>query len=236
MNQENLKTPSALVDAELIARAQSGDESAFEQLFHLYKKRVYYLCLRMIGNSAEAEELTQEAFLQLFRKIHTFRGESAFSTWLHRVAMNITLMRLRTRKMKDIPLENGEESEQSGRPERQFGSADLGLKGLIDRVSLDAAVSKLPRGYKQVFELHDVLGYEHNEIAEMLGCSVGNSKSQLHKARLRLRKLLGAGFRPNENAAASSERHEPLPESQARVKSRPSCGPLPMNGVVCAEG
>lgn len=216
MNQQNQTASVSIRDAELIARAQTGDESAFEELFHAYKRRIYHLCLRMIGNAAEAEELTQEAFLQLFRKIHTFRGESAFSTWLHRVAMNITLMRLRKRKMKDIPLENGEESEQTDRPERQFGSADLGLKGLVDRVCLDSAVAKLPQGYKRVFELHDVLGYEHNEIAQILGCSVGNSKSQLHKARLRLRKLLGEGFRKgNESRSPEVSTESELAESRS---------------------
>src|SRR5262249_7176498 len=119
LNQENQTGSASIRDTELIARAQTGEESAFEELFYAHKRRIYHLCLRMIGNAAEAEELMQEAFLQLFRKIHTFRGESAFSTWLHRVAMNITLMRLRKRKMKDIPLENSEESEKSDRPERQ---------------------------------------------------------------------------------------------------------------------
>ena len=202
MNQENHPSSGAPRDAELILRAQEGEESAFEALFHAYKRRIYLLCLRMTGNAAEAEELTQEAFLQMFRKIRTFRGESAFSTWLHRVAMNITLMRLRKRKMKDIPIGNSDEAEKTDRAERQFGSPDLALTGLVDRVCLDLALAKLPQGYRRVFELHDVLGYEHNEIAEMLGCSVGNSKSQLHKARLRLRKLLGAGFR---NRARGSE-------------------------------
>ena len=197
MNQENHATSASLRDAELIARAQNGEESAFEALFHAYKRRIYLLCLRMIGNAAEAEELMQEAFLQLFRKIKTFRGEAAFSTWLHRVAMNISLMRLRKRKLKNISMEDGDDHDKEDRPERQYGSADLALTGLVDRVSLEVAIARLPQGYKRVFELHDVLGYEHNEIAEILGCSVGNSKSQLHKARLRLRKLLGAGFRKN---------------------------------------
>jgi len=197
LNQENHPISASLRDAELIARAQNGEESAFEALFHAYKRRIYLLCLRMIGNAAEAEELMQEAFLQLFRKIKTFRGEAAFSTWLHRVAMNISLMRLRKRKLKNISMEDGDEHDKEDRPERQYGSADLSLTGLVDRVSLEVAIAKLPQGYKRVFELHDVLGYEHNEIAEMLGFSVGNSKSQLHKARLRLRKLLGAGFRRN---------------------------------------
>src|SRR5262249_30762148 len=195
LNQENQAAPVSIRDADLIARAQTGEESVFEELFHAYKRRIYLLCLRMIGNAVEAEELTQEAFLQLFRKINTFRGEAAFSTWLHRVAMNISLMRLRKRKVKNISMENGDDPERDDRPEKQYGSVDATLSGVVDRVSFEVAVAQLPSGYKRVFELHDVLGYEHNEIAEMLGCSVGNSKSQLHKARLRLRKLLGEGFR-----------------------------------------
>lgn len=206
LNQENHPISASLRDAELIARAQNGEESAFEALFHTYRRRIYLLCLRMIGNAAEAEELMQEAFLQLFRKIKTFRGEAAFSTWLHRIAMNIALMRLRKRKLKDIPMDGGDDHDKEDRPERQYGSADLSLTGLVDRVSLEVAIAKLPQGYKRVFELHDVLGYEHNEIAEMLGCSVGNSKSQLHKARLRLRKLLGADFRKNGRVGNSEDR------------------------------
>ena len=236
MNQENHPTSASPRDAELIARAQNGDESAFEGLFHAYKRRIYLLCLRMVGNAAEAEELTQEAFLQLFRKIHTFRGESAFSTWLHRVAMNITLMRLRKRKTKDIPLENGDDAEKTDRPERQYGSADLALTGVIDRVCLDLAVTKLPEGYKRVFELHDVLGYEHNEIAKMLGCSVGNSKSQLHKARLRLRKLLGAGFRGNPRESDPQSVPEFAESTDSRASTRTD-GPVCFAGhALCFEG
>ena len=237
MNQENHSTSASPRDAELISRAQKGEESAFEALFHAYKKRIYLLCLRMIGNAAEAEELTQEAFLQLFRKIHTFRGESAFSTWLHRVAMNISLMRLRKRKKTmDIPMENGDGADKTERPERQFGSADLALTGAIDRMCLDLAVAKLPEGYKRVFELHDVLGYEHNEIAEMLGCSVGNSKSQLHKARLRLRKLLGAGFRGNARGSEpqiAPEFAEPTDDSVSARADNPVCI---ASHALCFEG
>jgi RNA polymerase sigma-70 factor, ECF subfamily len=145
----------------------------------------------MVGNTAEAEDLTQEAFLQLFRKIATFRGESAFSTWLHRLAVNVVLMKLRKKSGKETSLEQvTEPDEESGTPRRDFGTADLRLSGSLDRVNLERAVEQLPPGYKSVFILHDVQGYEHNEIAEMMGCSIGNSKSQLHKARMRLRDLL----------------------------------------------
>jgi len=145
----------------------------------------------MVGNTAEAEDLTQEAFLQLFRKIATFRGESAFSTWLHRLSVNVVLMKLRKKSGVETSLEQmTEPDEESGGPRRDFGALDLRLSGSLDRVNLQRAVDQLPPGYKAVFMLHDVQGYEHNEIAEIMGCSIGNSKSQLHKARMRLRDLL----------------------------------------------
>ena len=171
-----------------IRLAQMGDAAAFERLFRKYWRRVYALCLRMVRNTTEAEDLTQEAFLQLFRKIHTFRGESVFSTWLHRVSVNVVLMRLRKKNLTEIPLENANDEEDSYRSE--IGAPDLVLSGTIDRVNLDRAIGELPPGYRRAFMLHDVEGYEHQEIAEILGCSVGNSKSQLHKARMRLRDLL----------------------------------------------
>jgi RNA polymerase sigma-70 factor (ECF subfamily) len=178
-------------ESESIRRAQQGDAAAFERLYQMHSRRVYSLCLRMVGNTAEAEDLTQEAFLQLFRKIATFRGESAFSTWLHRLAVNVVLMKLRKKSGKETSLEQvTEPDEESGTPRRDFGAPDLALTGSIDRVNLQRAVEQLPPGYKSVFVLHDVQGYEHNEIAEMMGCSIGNSKSQLHKARMRLRDLL----------------------------------------------
>ena len=178
-------------EAESIRLAQQGDAAAFERLYQLHSRRVYSLCLRMVGNTAEAEDLTQEAFLQLFRKIATFRGESAFSTWLHRLAVNVVLMKLRKKSGKETSLEQvTEPDEESGTPRRDFGALDLRLSGSLDRVNLQRAVGQLPPGYKAVFVLHDVQGYEHNEIAQMMSCSIGNSKSQLHKARMRLRDLL----------------------------------------------
>jgi RNA polymerase sigma-70 factor, ECF subfamily len=183
--------PVAWTEAEAIRRAQAGDAAAFEHLFQLHSRRVYALCLRMVGNPADAEDLAQEAFLQLFRKIATFRGESAFSTWLHRMTVNVVLMRLRKKSLPTDSLEESLEpdSENSG-PKRDVGAADLRLSGAVDRVNLERSIEKLPPGYRTVFILHDVQGYEHNEIADIMGCSVGNSKSQLHKARTRLRELL----------------------------------------------
>lgn len=178
-------------EAEAIRRAQTGNSTAFEFLYQLHSRRVYALCLRMMGNPADAEDLMQEAFLQLFRKISTFRGESAFSTWLHRMTVNVVLMRLRKKSLPTDSLEETLEpdAENSG-PRRDIGAPDLRLSGAVDRVNLERSIEKLPPGYKTVFVLHDVQGYEHNEIADIMGCSVGNSKSQLHKARTRLRELL----------------------------------------------
>ena len=178
--------PPAATETQLIARAQQGDEQAFAALFEAHKRRVYSLCLRMLGNPTEAEDLTQEAFLQLFRKIGTFRGESAFSTWLHRLAVNVVLMHLRKKGINQISLDETENSQ--GEPvKRDYGDDDRRLVGSIDRIGLNRAIAELPPGYRTVFILHDVEGYEHNEIAEIMNCSIGNSKSQLHKARLKLR-------------------------------------------------
>jgi len=178
-----------MTEQEAILRAQNGDAAAFEYLYRLHSRRVFALCLRMTGNLTDAEDLTQEAFLQVFRKIHTFRGASAFSTWLHRISVNLVLMRFRKKTVSVTSLEenSGDEFDQ---PPKEIGAPDPALVGSIDRLHLERAIDQLPPGYQRTFLLHDVLGYEHNEIAKTLGCSIGNSKSQLHKARARLRKLL----------------------------------------------
>jgi len=183
-------------EADALARAQAGDHQAFSHLYSLHKRRIYSLCLRMVGNIAEAEDLTQEAFLQLHRKIATFRGDSAFSTWLHRLAINVVLMQLRKKGLNLISLDEAMEPVPEEGPGRSFGAPDLALSGTIDRLALERAVADLPAGYRLIFILHDVEGYEHNEIASMLECSIGNSKSQLHKARLRLRDALRANSLP----------------------------------------
>ncbi len=144
----------------------------------------------MVGNVTEAEDLTQEAFLQLHRKITSFRGESAFSTWLYRLTINVVLMQLRKRGLSLISLDEAMEPVPDEGPGRSFGAPDLTLTGAIDRMTLERAVANLSAGYRLIFVLHDIEGYEHNEIATMLGCSIGNSKSQLHKARLKLREAL----------------------------------------------
>src|SRR5208282_1038182 len=180
---------TGMSEAEAISRAQQGDGQCFESLYSFHKRRVYSLCLRMTGNTAEAEDLTQEAFLQLFRKISTFRGESAFSTWLHRLAVNVVLMHLRKKGLQQISLDEVDTSQDEP-VKRDYGSDDRRLVGSVDRIGLQNAIAGLPPGYRAVFVLHDVEGYEHNEIAEIMKCSVGNSKSQLHKARMKLRERL----------------------------------------------
>jgi RNA polymerase sigma-70 factor (ECF subfamily) len=144
----------------------------------------------MTANTAEAEDLTQEAFLQLYRKIATFRGESAFSTWLHRLSVNVVLMHLRKKGLPVVSLEETTQAGEEDTPKKDFGADDVALSGSIDRLQLQRAVADLPPGYRTIFVLHDVEGYEHNEIAGIVGCSIGNSKSQLHKARMKLRDLL----------------------------------------------
>ncbi|MGD0859840.1 MAG: RNA polymerase sigma factor [Terracidiphilus sp.] len=182
--------PANSIEDETLARAQAGDHRAFAQLYSLHKRRIYSLCLRMVGNLAEAEDLTQEAFLQLHRRIATFRGDSAFSTWLHRLTINVVLMHLRKKGLAVVSLDEAMEPAPEERAGRSFGAPDLALSGAIDRMALERAIDALPAGYRLVFVLHDIEGYEHNEIASMLDCSVGNSKSQLHKARLKLRDAL----------------------------------------------
>ena len=197
-------------EAEAIRLAQRGEERGFERLYRLHSQRVYALCLRMVkGNAAEAEDFTQESFLQLFRKIGTFRGESAFSTWLHRLTFNTVLMRLRRRRYQILSLDEMLESgENNAALQKHIGTRDLLLSGSLDRMDFEHAVKQLPTGYKEILILHDVQGHEHREIAAIRGCSVGNSKSQLHKARARLRQLLHRGVRYSGHHIA--ERMKPI--------------------------
>jgi len=158
----------------------------------------------MVGNSTEAEDLTQDIFLQVFRKIHTFRWEAAFSTWLHRLAINIVLMRMRKKTHTQASLEEATEpNEEIGMPPKGVGGHDPRLTGLVDRVNIDRAVGQLRPYYRLIFVLHDIQGYEHNEIAEILGCSVSNSKSRLHRARIRLRQWV-QGDGPDQSAHLST--------------------------------
>ncbi|MFN6963686.1 MAG: RNA polymerase sigma factor [Pyrinomonadaceae bacterium] len=173
-------------DLELCRLAAEGNLAAFELIYQRYHRRTYSLCMRMTNSAAEAEDLTQEVFIQLFRKIGSFRGDSAFSTWLHRLTINQVLMHFRRRSFK-----NEKTSEDGEMPEQiVHGTSDPNRMPVVDRIALKKAIAELPNGYRNVFVLHDVKGFEHEEVARLLGISVGTSKSQLHKARLKLRALL----------------------------------------------
>ena len=173
-------------DFDLTQRSAAGDMTAFEQLYQRHHRRVYSLCLRMTANAAEAEDLSQEVFIQLHRKVGSFRGESQFTTWLHRLTVNQVLMHFRKRGVRlEQTTDDGEAPAQI-----VVGTEDASRMPVVDRIALERAVAELPPGYRSVFVLHDVEGREHEEVARMLGCSVGTSKSQLHKARMKLRTLL----------------------------------------------
>ena len=183
---EVLVDPSSSSDLKLAQSATEGNMAAFEELYNRHHRRVYSLCLRMLQNTAEAEDLTQEVFIQLYRKIGSFRGDSAFTTWLHRMTVNQVLMHFRKRTVKfEKTTEEGETPVQI-----VVGTENQAKMPIVDKIALENAIAQLPNGYKNVFVLHDVEGYEHEEVAKILGCSVGTSKSQLHKARLKMRKLL----------------------------------------------
>jgi RNA polymerase sigma-70 factor (ECF subfamily) len=175
-----------VVPEENVRLAAAGDLKAFEDIYRTYHRRVYSRCLRMTRNVSEAEDLTQDVFVQLFRKLQTFRGESSFSTWLHRMTVNAVLMHFR----KPVVKTEQTTYDSDDQHELLSGRQTAGTFSVLDRISLDEALAKLAPGYRAVFILHDVEGYEHSQIGEILGCSVGTSKSQLHKARLRLRTLL----------------------------------------------
>ncbi len=173
-------------DIELARVAAQGNMASFEELYRRHHRRVYSVCLRMLQNTSEAEDLTQDVFIQLYRKIGSFRGDSAFTTWLHRMTVNQVLMHFRKRTVKyEKTTEEGETPVQI-----VSGTANPEKMRIVDKIALDNAIGQLPAGYKSVFMLHDVEGFEHEEVARILGCSVGTSKSQLHKARLKLQKLL----------------------------------------------
>lgn len=178
-----------LSDIDLLTEATDNTktaEEAFEDLYTQHYRRVYSLCLRMTANVADAEDLAHDVFLQVQRKLASFRGDSAFTTWLHRITVNQVLMHFRKKSVRtEMTTEDGEIPELEQHFTSRVQSAPI-----VDRIALVAAIEKLPTGYRTIFLLHDVEGYEHEEIARVLGISAGTSKSQLHKARLRLRSML----------------------------------------------
>jgi RNA polymerase sigma-70 factor (ECF subfamily) len=181
---------SKIPQAEMVRLAQQGDCAAFAALYDLHKRGVYALCRRMSGNEEDAEDLTQEVFLLVFRKIGAFRGQSAFSTWLHRVTVNVALMRFRKKGLLAVSLQALLDPEERQTLKGDLGRRDEVLAGAIDRVNLERALEHLPARCREVFVRFDIEGYEHNEIAAMNGCTIGISKSQLYKARMKLRSIL----------------------------------------------
>lgn len=173
-------------DVELARMSAEGDSKAFELIYRRHFRRVFALCLRMLGDPTLAEDLTQDVFINLFNKIGSFRGESQFTTWLHRMTVNQVLMYFRKRSTRsELVTDEGETPVQIVR-----GTENPNAMPVIDRISMERAIAELPRGYRTIFILHDVEGYGHDEIARMLEISEGTSKSQLHKARLKLRGLI----------------------------------------------
>lgn len=178
--------PAQRNDYDLTREASAGNAASFEEIYRRHSRRVYGICLRMTGNATEAEDLTQDTFAHLFRKIGSFRGSSAFTTWLHRLTVNQVLMHFRRRRARpELVTDDGEPPVEIAR-----GSENPNRMPVVDRIALEQAVAQLPEGYRRVFLLHDVEGYEHEEIARMLGVAAGTSKSQLHKARMKLRTLI----------------------------------------------
>jgi RNA polymerase sigma-70 factor, ECF subfamily len=185
------RPPRRCSPADCVLDPLSNESTNFEDAYRQYNRRIYRLCLRMVRNPAEAEDLMQDAFLQAFQKRHQFQGRAAFSTWLHRVAVNVVLMRLRKRSLPATSLDEILSSERSDHRDRcSLVTADARQAGTIDRVLLEKAIRRLPSQNRYVFILYEIEGYQHQEIAKLTGYSVSSSKSNLHRARLRLRELL----------------------------------------------
>ena len=221
-----MQSQTTLTESEALRRARQGDSAAFEWLYHLHLPRVYAHCLRMAKNPTQAEDLAQETFLAVFRGIGDFRGQSAFTTWLHRVTRNTVLMFFRKKRLKEVSFEEITERQQEDGSFREWGKPDLHLEGTADRLLLHSAITKLSATLRKALLLHVVHGYEHHEIAGLLGKAPGTSKSRVHKARLRMREAL-KNFRPAHRYrtvhAPVSSNHEPV----AR--------PLDCGGSICCE-
>ena len=208
-------------ESELITNAINGDSECFGELYTRHSRRVFYLCYRMVNDTDLAEDLTQEAFVHAFRRLSTFRQESRFTTWMHRIAVNTVLMFIRKRNssIRETPLDPAFGGEEDAPFEGQvYGRADDVLSMTTDRVALLRAIEDLPPGYRLMLILHDIHGYEHQEIAEIFGCTTGNTKSQLHKARLRLRAVIN---RPNSAMTSGRRDSRRSPVSTGKVIEMP---------------
>jgi len=197
------------VQPDLVTRAQAGSHDAFSELYTMHKKRVFSICMRMVRDPSLAEDLTQETFLLLHRKLNMFRGESAFTTWLHRLAVNIVLMHLRKRALTVVSLDHLMANLPEERAGREFGTRDLTQAGTVDRLTIERAIANLSPGYRSIFILHDIQGFDHCEIASMLKCTCGNTKSQLYNARRVLRSALAAKANSGESAAPAKNAFQP---------------------------
>jgi len=173
-------------DLALVERCRQGDLAAFEEVYRTHAGRLYSVAFRMLGNAADAEDLLQDIFLSAHRKLGSFRGESALGTWLYRLAVNLCLDYIRSRTGRAISITDPLDDET--------GLSDVGTRGLAERtvakMDLERAMAQLPDGCRMAFVLHDIEGLEHREVAEAMGIAEGTSKSQVHKARLRLRAIL----------------------------------------------
>lgn len=173
-----------IADATLVRRLKQGDMDGYEELYRLHARRLYNLAWRMLGNASDAEDALQEVFLQVFRKIDGYRGESALGTWIYRLAMNLCVDRTRSRAAHDDQKTEALDPVRMAEPGVQVPDMTL------SRLDLERAIAVLPEGCRAAFLLHDVEGFEHREVAAILGIAEGTSKSQVHKARLRIRHFL----------------------------------------------
>lgn len=192
---------------KMIMHARQGDREALAQVYGSYRENVYRICLRMVRNPSDAEDLTQETFLRVIKKIHTFRGDSQFSTWLYRVTKNVALMQLRKPKLATLESEDGRDRDELidlGNHTTQAQAESHATDGVL----LEVAIQQLPSGYGKVVMLHDVLGYRHTEISKMTGITANNSKSRLCRARRMLRGVLQPPMPPITMPPPSSMPYE----------------------------
>jgi RNA polymerase sigma-70 factor (ECF subfamily) len=224
LNFERPRSLAKSLEAEAVARAQAGDQDAFSGLYLKHKRRVFSVCMSMVRDYALAEDLTQDTFLQAHSKLASFRGDSVFSTWLHRLAVNTVLMYIRKRALTVVSLDQLMESVPEERAGRNFGTRDLTQAGVIDRLAIERALVMMAPGYRSIFLLHDVHGFDHYEIASMLDCSCGNTKSQLHKARRVLRKALSPKI-SSDSARLSYETNASLAQRSMTTSTRESTMP-----------
>ncbi|MFZ0959676.1 MAG: RNA polymerase sigma factor [Terriglobia bacterium] len=205
---------------------RSGGAVDFERLYQMHSRRVFRVCSRMLWDKSDAEDVTQEVFIQLLRKIDSFRGESAFTTWLHRLTVNAALMSLRKKSRLESPLGEGKEVGEPEAPSpEELPDPDTAAIGAIDPLDLKRAMAQLPPGFSRVFALHDVEGYAHREIARKLGITEGTSKSQLHKARLRLRELLSGTASRQPQTELGRVKRNVAPKAPAGMRNPKSLPP-----------